>query len=170
MIKILIDKYRRIRYLSTVIHKYQWLKETKMSNLLRISDAASLALHTMSILAESPEQWVSAHSIAERLSVSENHLSKVCQRLSHMGLIETVRGPKGGMKLARPADQVTLLDIYETIDGKLVKASCLFREPKCNRAECILGDLMCEVNRLVAERFSSTTLDKLANWAHSPGS
>ncbi len=129
-----------------------------MPSLLRISEAASLALHAMSVLAESPDQWLSTHHIAKRLAVSENHLSKVSQRLAHAKLVETARGPKGGMRLAKPADEITLLEVYETIDGPLETSDCLLGQPTCGRAECILGDLVSQINRQVTERLSNTTL------------
>jgi Rrf2 family nitric oxide-sensitive transcriptional repressor len=63
-----------------------------MPTVLRMSDAASLALHGMVILAEAPERRVSARAIASELDASEAHLAKVLQRLARAGLVESVRG------------------------------------------------------------------------------
>lgn len=132
-----------------------------MSNILRISDAASLALHTMVYLAGEADGPTSAHSIATALCVSENHLAKVCQRLTRLGLVSAVRGPKGGLRLARSAEKITLIEVYEAIDGPLKPGNCLLGGRPCGRRTCILGDLMDMVNREVVRHLSETTLADL---------
>jgi len=133
-----------------------------MNHLLRISDAASLAFHAMVFMVEPAEQWVSTHEVASALCVSENHLAKVCQRLSKAGLIEGTRGPKGGFRLVKPADSIKLLEIYEAIDGPLDPAHCLLGKQVCSRRNCILGGLMETINREVTDKLSNTTLAQLA--------
>lgn len=132
-----------------------------MPNLLRISDAASLGLHTMAYLANDPERRVSTHEIAEALGVSENHLAKVRDRLVKAGLVEAVRGPHGGFRPAKPVNGITLLEVYEAVEGPLRPGSCLLGKPLCGRGQCILGDLISSVNHQVIDYLSGTTLDKL---------
>lgn len=129
-----------------------------MANLLKISDAASLALHMMICLADSPDQFISAHEIASALKVSENHLAKVGQRLHKAGLVESVRGPKGGFRLAKEAGKITLLEIFEAIEGHSAPAKCLLGREFCERENCVMGGLVESVNREVLEYFAKTTL------------
>lgn len=129
-----------------------------MSNLLRISDAASLALHMMICLSEAPEKLISTHDIASALDVSENHLAKVGQRLHKAGLVEAVRGPKGGFKLAKPAEKITLLNIFEAIEGPACPEKCLLGRESCERESCIMGGIVESVNRQVLDFFAKTTL------------
>ena len=58
-----------------------------MPTVLRISDAAALALHAMVMLAEAPERRMSAKAIASELDASQAHLAKVLQRLAKAGLV-----------------------------------------------------------------------------------
>ena len=88
-------------------------------NMLRISEAASIALHTMAYLARNKDRMVSTHEIAGAMGLSENHLAKVRQRLVKAGLVEAQRGPSGGFMLSRPAEDITLLEVYEAIEGPL---------------------------------------------------
>jgi len=132
-----------------------------MANMLKISEAASLAMHTMVLLAKDPERVVSNREIAERLKVSEAHLSKVLQRLTRVGLVAPVRGPKGGFRLSGSPEQITLLKVYESIEGRLVPKTCLFEKPVCGGGACILGDLLTTVNRRIADHLSGTTLSDL---------
>lgn len=131
-----------------------------MSNLLKISEAASLALHAMVYLASQENGPVSTARIAEALGVSRAHLSKVMQWLSRDGLVDSVRGPKGGFVLARDPGDITLLDVYEVIEGPLEESECLLDAPACG-GQCILGDLLRSVNRQVAEKLKGTRLADL---------
>jgi len=72
-----------------------------MSNILRISEAASIALHAMIILASKQEELVSVKDIASQLEISGNHLSKVLQRLVKAELVISIKGSKGGFKLVK---------------------------------------------------------------------
>jgi len=139
-----------------------------MSGILRISDAASLAMHTMVLLADLTELPLSAREIASKLHASAAHLSKVLQRLGKARLVRSVRGPKGGFLLARAADEITLLEVYEVIEGPLVSARCLLGNPVCAGAGCILGGLLESVNRQVREYLSGATLSELTRVYHEP--
>ena len=90
-----------------------------MSSAFRFSEAGSLALHAMAFLGADHEKALTVREIARGLSVSENHLAKVMQRLAREGLVESVRGPKGGFKVRGSPDEISLLDVYEAIDGPL---------------------------------------------------
>lgn len=134
-----------------------------MSQLIRISEAASLALHTMAFLARENQHLLANQEIAERLGASGHHLAKVMQRLIKAGLVESVRGPQGGFQLRRPAEEIKVLEIYEAIEGCLVEDGCLLNKAACDaRKQCVLGDLVRNVNRFVRDRLGETTLAEMA--------
>ncbi len=133
-----------------------------MTGLLKISEAASLAFHSMYLLARQPKAKLSILPIAKKLDVSADHLAKVLQRLAAAKLVKSTRGPKGGFELARPASQITLLDIYEAIHGKFQTTRCLLSKPVCSRGCCLLGGLIQKVDREVLEHFKSTRLSYFA--------
>jgi len=132
-----------------------------MSSILRISEAASLALHSMAFLASDPERPVSTKEIASKLNISEAHLSKVLQRLTRVGLLKSTRGPKGGFVLGKPARDISLLDVYESIEGPMVPNECLLGKPVYAKDKCILGGLLEEVDKQVKQYLTKTALDKL---------
>lgn len=125
---------------------------------LRISEAASLALHAMGLLAIEPERSLSAKAIASSFQVSEAHLAKVLQRLVRVGLLRSSRGPRGGFSLTRQPSDVTLLEVFEAIEGPMNPSDCLFSAPLCEGSDCMLGSVLVEVNQLLVQRFSGTTL------------
>lgn len=133
-----------------------------MQNVLKISDAASLALHTMCVLAKSARNdQYSNHEIATILDVSEAHLSKVLQRLVKAGFIYSMRGPSGGFKLAKLPDEISLLQIYEAIDGSVGPSACLLGKPACD-GNCVLGELLHKVNKDVRDYLAAQKLSKIS--------
>ncbi|MCD6405904.1 MAG: Rrf2 family transcriptional regulator [Planctomycetes bacterium] len=128
-----------------------------MAGILKVSEAAVLAFHTVALLAGEPERIVTTGEIASALDASEAHLSKVLQRLAKSGIVTSARGPKGGFTLGKAPGEITFLDIYEVIDGPLTDVNCLLGAPICD-GECILGDLLETLNTLVRERLETTRL------------
>jgi len=133
-----------------------------MSSILKISEAASLALHTAVILTANPNKLISTKEFASMLSASEAHLSKVLQRLEKAGIVISTRGPKGGFKLTRSGDEIALIDVYEAIDGKLSPSNCLFDKDLCN-GNCIMGGLLQNLNAQVKNYLSQTKLASLTS-------
>jgi Rrf2 family protein len=134
-----------------------------LSRILRISDAASIALHAMVLLANQSGAPLTAGTIAGRLKVSLNHLSKVLQRLAKVGLVEAVRGRGGGYTLGRAPGRVSLKDIYEAIDGPITSKDCLLGRRICKSKKCILSGLLTSVTREVSDYLANTSLAELGD-------
>jgi len=131
------------------------------SSLLRISDAASLGLHAVVVLAGADGELISTESIATKMGMSSNHLAKVLQRLSRAGLVEAVRGPHGGFRLGQPAENIRLMDVYEAIEGPVRPGHCILGQPMCGRKRCIMGNLVETVQERFIDYFSKTSLADL---------
>ena len=134
-----------------------------MGTVLRISDAASLALHTMVLLTGRRERVFSTRSIASRLKVSEAHLSKVLQRLSRAGLTHSVRGPRGGFTATEKCSGTTMLEVFEAIEGPLTPPGCLLSTPVCGGREedCMFAGLLDEISGELRSHMANTPLAKL---------
>jgi len=128
-----------------------------VSGIICTSEAATIALHAAGILS-AHDGPVSAHVMAGALGASEATLSKVMQRLVKAGLVTSKRGPHGGFELAKPPKEITLLDIYESVEGALEVKRCLLGAPVCGKKRCPLGGLFEKVSREVADKLSKTTL------------
>jgi Rrf2 family protein len=132
-----------------------------MSQGILISDAASLALHAMAVIA-SRDGLSSARDISNRLGVSGFHLAKVLQRLAKNGLVKSTRGPRGGFALARKSGSITLLDIYEAIDGPLINKSCLMGTKSCGAHKCIMGTSIEAMRDIFKKQLSGTRISDIA--------
>ena len=133
-----------------------------MSNPLKFSEAANLAVHACAFLAAGGGR-MSAGRLAELMDVSQSHLAKVLQRLAAKGLLESTRGAAGGFRLARPARELTLLELVETVDGPLDEGGCLLGKPVCGRDSCLFTDLMERTGRMVRRKLESVTLAKFTS-------
>lgn len=134
-----------------------------MSSVLKISEAASLAMHAAALLAANPERPYSTREMAEMLLVSEAHLSKVLQQMARAGLVRSARGPGGGFRLGRPSSRIRLLEIYELIEGRLTRTDCLLATKACSGGGCIFGGFLESVNRQFRDYLAKTPLSKLAH-------
>jgi len=85
---------------------------------MKLGDGVEQAIHSVLVLNElTPDGVLSAAALAEFHGVSASYLLKHLQALSGAGILRAVPGPKGGYRLARPADEITLLDIVLAVEG-----------------------------------------------------
>jgi Rrf2 family protein len=132
-----------------------------VGTLIRTTEAATLALHAAAMLAGAGGIRLSSSHIAQRLRASEAHVAKVLQRLSSAGLVRGKRGPGGGFVLAKPAADVTLREIYETIEGPLSIETCMLGKPVCDGTDCPLGELFDRLSTDVMRTLEGMTLESI---------
>ena len=133
--------------------------------MIKISESAALAIHTVSLLTRYPSRRFSNKEISGLLGCSLNTLSKVLQRLTKAGLIDSLRGPTGGFSLACDPDASNALQVFEAMDGVLPPCSdaeCLLGDNSCLERSCILGGLVANVHRMFLKTLRDTTLSELA--------
>ena len=112
-----------------------------MAKVVTLSEAASLAIHAIVLIAGS-DKLVNVNKIAEATASSKNHLAKVMQRLVKSNLVSSTRGPAGGFVLKRPATEITLYDIYFAVEGSIELDNCPLDRPVCPFDKCIMGGII----------------------------
>jgi len=83
-------------------------------------------------VAQSDRKYVPVKEIAVAIDVSRHFLGKIAQILVDAGILVSYRGPNGGVGLAVPASNLTLMDIIEATDGHAILEKCLLGLPECN--------------------------------------
>ncbi len=112
-----------------------------MSKIFNISEAATIALHSMGLIARS-EKVINAQEIADITGFSKNHISKILQQLVKNGYLISTRGPKGGFIVSEKSKNVSLLEIYNVIEGDLEETTgCKMHCDNCPFSSCIFGGL-----------------------------
>lgn len=85
---------------------------------MKLPESTEWVLHAVASLAQlEPGAAVSSAQLAEHFDVSPTYLGKQLQALTRAGLLRAVTGPRGGFRLARPAADITLLQVVEAVDG-----------------------------------------------------
>jgi Rrf2 family protein len=101
---------------------------------------------------------LSVREMAELLHVSEAHLSKVLQQLFRKGLVISHRGPRGGFELALPPESISLMDIYEALEGSPQRGVCLLNCRECPFGKCFLGEPIHKMEQEFVAFLRDTTL------------
>lgn len=130
-----------------------------MKRILNISEAASIAVHSMVIIANSNE-LLNANLIAERTGFSRNHIGKVLQQLVKNGLLSSERGPKGGFLLNKKADEIKLIDIYRIVEGNIESGFCNELCNNCPFNKCVFGNLTEKFSGEFSDYMTNTTLSE----------
>lgn len=128
-----------------------------MSRPVHISEATSLALHSMAYIA-SCSKPVKLKDIAEELGASEAHLSKVLQWLVKSKMITSTRGPSGGFILKKDINKLTLYEIYEAMEGPIENEKCPLKRPKCPFKKCLFQDLIRNMSKEFRNYLENHTL------------
>lgn len=103
---------------------------------------------------------VTLRDTAQRQAISEKYLWQLAGPLKAAGLIRATLGSHGGYVLARPASQITLLDIFEALEGKCSLVSCVVEPETCSRhAACAAQGVWGEVSEKLAAAMQAITLD-----------
>lgn len=91
---------------------------------MRLTLFTDYALRILMFLASRPDRLSTIREIAERYNVSENHLMKIVHQLGKDGLIETVRGRQGGLRLALTPEAVNIGDVVRRYEEDLRLVEC----------------------------------------------
>jgi Rrf2 family protein len=96
-----------------------------------LTGTAQTAMHAVVCIAEhGAEAPITVADVAARLDVPRNYLSKTLHQLAREGVLEAVRGPRGGFRLARPAERLTLAAIVAPLVNR-VQPRCLLGRTAC---------------------------------------
>ena len=129
-----------------------------------LSQTARYAVRAMVYLAlEADDGPVRVDQVAEDLGVPRNYLSKILHTLVRNGLLSSFRGPKGGFRLARGAEGISLMQVVEQFDTMDASKVCLLGRPVCSGVDpCAAHEQWGQVKSRVSEFLNNTTVQVLA--------
>ncbi len=130
-------------------------------HLVQISEAASLAIHSMALLIQNRGDFLTVKDMAQECEASEAHLAKVMQKLAKARLVTATRGPQGGYTLTEKGEEASILTIYEAVEGAIMPRRCLLKSKICLFSACIFGGVIEKAEREIKEYFASKKLKDL---------
>ncbi len=110
---------------------------------------------------QAPEKITPLSEISQSEDVPEKFLAKIFQSLTKSGVIRSHRGVKGGFSLARPAVDISVMEIVEAIQGRYQIAKCLHTDNICEKKDCPVKTLLSEAQDALTDVFRRYTIDKL---------
>jgi Rrf2 family protein len=129
--------------------------------ITRQADYAIRAVYHVSQLG--PHQQVATRQIAEEQRIPASFLAKIISQLSIAGLLQTTRGARGGVMLAKAADAITLLDVVEAIDGPISLNECVGDPSGCEfGGNCSLRAVWCDAQEDLVKRLRSVNFAQFA--------
>lgn len=133
-------------------------------NMLKLSTKSSYGLRACLTLARA-EGRLSSSDIAEIDQIPKRYLEQILSALRQNGLVESVRGAKGGYSLSRPAQDITVADLVKSVEGELPPMLCTnpgLRSDTCREdSECDCRGLCSELENSVSTILEGTTLADL---------
>lgn len=107
---------------------------------------------------------IDAQRIAERTGVTQRFSLKILRKLVAANIIRSYKGAKGGYELARPASEITLKEVIETVEGRYTFSRCLTPEHvchcdtmSCRQGSCRFQKIYDEISEEVRTRLSQVT-------------
>lgn len=109
------------------------------------------------------ERYESIKQLSEKLDISFHFLTKILQELTAADLLESMKGPKGGVRLAKSADAIVLREVVIAIDGPAIFTECVLGLPGCGHEKpCPMHDMWMDSRDEIDEIFTNTTLYDLS--------
>lgn len=131
--------------------------------MLRLSKMADYGTVVMTAMVREPERSRSAAEIAAAIHVPATTVSKILKTLARAGLLLSLRGAKGGYLLSRAAEEITLADIIDAMDGPIGMTECSVTPGLCaQEAGCVVRANWQRVNQAVLGVLRETTLAQMS--------
>lgn len=129
-----------------------------------LSKSCEYGLRAALFLAYTDEEgYTSIRKISDKLDISFHFLTKILQQLKTEGLVESFKGPNGGVQLSKSGEAIKLIEIVEAIDGDDLFTECVLGLPGCgDRKPCAMHHKWTNHRQGIKKMFETTTLKALA--------
>jgi len=116
------------------------------------------------------KKYVPIRRISDELGISFYFLTKILQTLTQNNIMSSYRGPNGGVALARPARDISLMEMINVIENESGFDSCILGLPGCGeRTPCPLHDDWGETRDRIVSMFENTNLEELGRKINEEG-
>jgi Rrf2 family protein len=131
---------------------------------MKLTRASSYAIHALAYLgSQKSKQPLASHEIARARGIPERFLLKVLKPLVSARVLQSIKGPNGGYRLAKPAQSISLLEILEAVDGP-IRPLGSFSSEETDRILSRKLDRICgQAAELVRRHFQKTHISDLVH-------
>ena len=133
---------------------------------MQITRQADYAVRAVMYLSQlGPNEKASTSQIAEEKDIPLSFLAKIIAQLSVAGLLQTMRGARGGVTLARAPQDISLLEVVEAIDGPIMLNECVNGSFECSQVDCPMHNIWVEAQQDLVQRLRTTTFGQFVSAA-----
>ena len=130
--------------------------------LTRSADYAVRAMLDIADQTQSTDGRARTHVVAQRQDIPPALLAKLVPLLVRAGLLDSQRGARGGLYLARPASEISMLEIVEAIEGPIAVNRCTATPVQCDKVDqCAIHPVWQKAQDYLVELLEATTLEEL---------
>ncbi len=132
--------------------------------MIKLSRLADYGVLLMSQMARKPEEVANAHDLIDASGLPAATVSKLLATLARHELLESIRGSKGGYRLARPAADISVEQIIAAVDGPIAVTMCVDEDGDgCGVASfCTTQGYWQRINRAIKEALDKVSLADIA--------
>jgi len=133
---------------------------------MQLQISTDYAVRILQYLHKHKDDLPTAMTISQSIGITYPFFIKIANQLKQKGLLSAVQGRNGGYRLARPAQQISLYDVFLSIEGELQINRCLQAESQCSRGEiheCRLHSFLRSLQDKVIEEMSSRSIEDFAH-------
>jgi len=130
---------------------------------MKIARETDYAIRCLLHMAKRPGSICTVREISAPRGIPPVFLAKILQKMGRAGIAESVRGARGGFRLARHPGEITLLSVIEAVEGPLAPNDCLVDGNRCSQAErCSVHPVWKELRGLLSNMLGAISLQHLA--------
>jgi FeS assembly SUF system regulator len=132
-------------------------------HMFRLNKMTDYAILVLGVLHSRRGQLLSTAQIAEVAQLSQPTVAKLIKMLVGAGLVDTIRGTKGGCQLARLSDQISVADVIEAVEGPIALTACVDNaEDACGvQNGCFMSGNWNHVNSAIHQALDGVSLTNL---------
>jgi Rrf2 family protein len=136
---------------------------------MQITRQADYAVRAVLYLAKlGPDQRAATSQIAQQQQIPPSFLAKIVSQLSVAGLLQTSRGARGGVSLARPPEQISMLEVVEAIDGPILLNECVSPNGVCVFGDdCPMKPVWCDSQAQLVQNLKAATFENFKGNGHN---
>ncbi|MFO7845796.1 MAG: Rrf2 family transcriptional regulator [Balneolaceae bacterium] len=118
---------------------------------------------TLYLATKDREEFTPIKQLSDKLEISFHFLTKILQQLTADGMLESFKGPNGGVRLMKPGGKIALIDVVLAIDGPEILTECALGLPGCGlKNPCPLHEQWAETRDSIRDMLQGTSLRDLA--------
>lgn len=129
---------------------------------MQVSRELDYGVRAMLVLAAHEKDIISKRKIAEEFCIPVNFLALILPKLVHSGLVESLPGPKGGYRIAKASNRISLFDVACAVDEEFKINHCLDPGKGCEMSiKCPVSKIWKEMQEGCIERLKNVTFEVL---------